>query len=372
MAPPDAPDAPPRSRRFSRRRLLALLASVPVIGGAGGAVAFNRQAYYSGPVSDHFDGTRFFDPHGSPPKPFTDLLRWQFGNDEKSRWPETWPLASTDKPPARVEGDAIRVSYVGHASFLLQTRGLNILLDPVWSERMSPVSFAGPKRANPPGIAFEDLPKIDLVLVSHGHYDHLDAATLSRLQATHQPRVITPLGQDAIMKSHDAAIRAEAHDWGARVEIGNGMAVHLAPMRHWTARGLFDRNKALWAAFVIEAPGGLVYHIGDTGYGDGHHFREAKRRFGGFRLAILPIGAYEPRWFMRDQHMNPAEAVQVMIDCGAQRALAHHWGTVQLTNEAIEAPRDALAAALAERGIAPDLFRAIRPGEVLELSAAEA
>ncbi len=207
---------------------------MPVIGGAGGAFAFSRQAYYSGPVSDHFDGTRFFDPHGVPPKPFTELLRWQFGNDEKARWPETWPLAGSDKPPARVEGDAIRLAYVGHASFLLQTRGLNILLDPVWSERMSPVSFAGPKRANPPGIAFEDLPKIDLVLVSHGHYDHLDLSTLSRLQAAHQPRVITPLGQDAIMRGHDAAIRAEAHDWGDRVEIGNGMAVHLAPMRHWT------------------------------------------------------------------------------------------------------------------------------------------
>ena len=365
------PPAPPRAK-VNRRRLLGVLASLPVIGGAGGAFAYRSQPYYAGPVSDHFDGTRFFDPHGSPPKAFTDLLRWQFGGDERARWPESWPSGPADVPPPRVEGDAIRLSYVGHATILMQTRGLNILFDPVWSERVSPVSFAGPKRVNAPGIAFEALPKIDLVLVSHGHYDHLDVETLSRLQAVHQPRVITPLGQDAIMKAHDPAIRAEAHDWGDRIDIGNGMAVHLAPMRHWTARGLFDRNKALWAAFVIEAPGGLVYHIGDTGYGDGHHFREAKRRFGGFRLAILPIGAYEPRWFMRDQHMNPAEAVQVMIDCGARRALAHHWGTVQLTNEAIEEPRLALHAALAERAIAPDLFRAIRPGEVWELPAAEA
>lgn len=365
------PPAPPRSK-LNRRRLLGVLASLPVIGGAGGAFAYRSQPYYSGPVSDHFDGTRFFDPHGSPPKAFTDLLRWQFGGDERARWPESWPSDHADVPPPRVDGDAVRLSYVGHATILMQTRGLNILFDPVWSERVSPVSFAGPKRVNAPGVAFDALPKIDLVLVSHGHYDHLDVETLSRLQAVHQPRVITPLGQDAIMKAHDPAIRAEAHDWGDRIEIGNGMAVHLAAMRHWTARGLFDRNKALWAAFVIEAPGGLVYHIGDTGYGDGHHFREAKRRFGGFRLAILPIGAYEPRWFMRDQHMNPAEAVQVMIDCGARRALAHHWGTVQLTNEAIEEPRLALHAALAERAIAPDLFRAIRPGEVWELPAAEA
>jgi L-ascorbate metabolism protein UlaG (beta-lactamase superfamily) len=367
-----SPPKDPARRKLNRRRLLGVLAAVPVIGGATGAAAYRSQPYYTGPVSDHFDGTRFFDPHGAPPKPFTDLLRWQFGGDERARWPESWPLERTDVPPPRVEGDAIRLSYVGHATILMQTRGLNILFDPVWSERVSPVSFAGPKRVNAPGVAFEALPKIDLVLVSHGHYDHLDVETLSRLQAVHQPRVITPLGQDAIMKAFDPAIRAEAHDWGDRVAIGNDMAVHLAPMRHWTARGLFDRNKALWAAFVVEAPGGLVYHIGDTGYGDGHHFREAKRRFGGFRLAILPIGAYEPRWFMRDQHMNPAEAVQVMIDCGAQRALAHHWGTVQLTNEAIEEPRVALHAALAERAIAPDLFRAIRPGETWDLPAAEA
>lgn len=362
----------PSPRKVSRRRLFGIFASLPIIGGAGGAAAYSSQPYYSGPVSDHFDGTRFFDPHGAPPKPFFELLRWQFGGDERARWPDEWPLERSDTPPARVDGDELRVSYVGHASVLLQTRGLNILLDPVWSDRVSPVSFAGPKRVNRPGIAFEALPKIDLVLVSHGHYDHLDVTTLSRLHAVHQPRVITPLGQDTIMKAHDPAIRAEAHDWGDRIDIGNGMAVHLAPMRHWTARGLFDRNKALWAAFVIEAPAGLIYHIGDTGYGDGHHFREAKKRFGGFRLAILPIGAYEPRWFMRDQHMNPAEAVQVMIDCGAKRAMAHHWGTVQLTNEGIEAPRIALAAALAERGVAPDMFRAIRPGEVWELPAAEA
>jgi L-ascorbate metabolism protein UlaG (beta-lactamase superfamily) len=363
---------PPRRKVVTRRKVMGVLAALPFLGGAGGAAASRSRPYYAGPVTDHFDGTRFFDPHGSAPKSFTDLMRWQFGGDKRSRWPEAWPLAGLDTPPARVDGDAIRLSYVGHASVLLQTRGLNILFDPVWSERVSPFSFVGPKRVAPPGIAFDALPKIDVVLVSHGHYDHLDVETLARLEQKHQPRVITPLGQDAIMKAHDMAIRAEAFDWGDRVEIGNGVAVHLAPMRHWTARGIFDRNKALWAAFILETPVGHIYHIGDTGYGDGHHFREAKLRFGGFRLAILPIGAYEPRWFMRDQHMNPEEAVQVMLDCGARRALAHHWGTVQLTNEGIEEPRQALAAALTAQGIAPELFRAIRPGEVWEIADGEA
>jgi L-ascorbate metabolism protein UlaG (beta-lactamase superfamily) len=353
----------------SRRRILGALASIPILGGAGGLVAAKANPYYSGPVSDHFDGVRFFDPYGAPPRSLGDLLRWQFGSDKRARWPESWPLEHVDTPPARVEGDDLRLAYVGHASILLQTRGLNVLLDPVWSERVSPLSFLGPKRVNPPGIAFDALPKIDLVLVSHGHYDHLDLATLSRLAAVHAPRIVTTLGHDTIMKTHDASIRAEAFDWGDRVEIGNGVAVHLAPMRHWTARGLFDRNKALWAAFIIETPAGHIYHIGDTGYGDGHHFREARRRFGGFRLAILPIGAYEPRWFMNEQHMNPEEAVQVMLDSGAERALAHHWGTVQLTNEAIEAPRLALAEALKARDIDPARFRAIRPGEAWNIAA---
>ena len=160
------------------------------------------------------------------------------------------------------------------------------------------------------------------MLVSHGHYDHLDVATLSRLAAAHRPRVITPLGNDTIMRNHDPAIAAEAFDWHDRVELGAGVAVTLVPTRHWSARSLSDRNKSLWAWFVIETPAGRIYFVGDSGYGDGGHFRRARERHGPFRLAILPIGAYEPRWFMRDQHMNPAEAVQAFIDCGAELALA--------------------------------------------------
>ncbi len=162
----------------------------------------------------------------------------------------------SDTPPPQVNGGKVRLSYVGHVSWLIQTAGLNILIDPVWSERASPVSFAGPKRVNDPGIPFDNLPPIDVVLVSHGHYDHLDVRTLSKLSAKFSPRVITPLGNDVTMKSSDGAIRAEAFDWNDRVEIGNGVAVSLVATRHWTARGLFDRNKALWASFVLETPAG--------------------------------------------------------------------------------------------------------------------
>jgi L-ascorbate metabolism protein UlaG (beta-lactamase superfamily) len=326
--------------------------------------------YYNGPVSDHFDGERFFDPHGAAPKSRRDLLRWyvdRYWRGTKAKWPAWAPSPYADRPPARVEGSAWRICYVGHASLLIQTAGLNMLLDPVWSQRASPFRFAGPKRVNDPGIAFEALPPIDVVLVSHGHYDHLDLATLSRLAAAHRPRVVTPLGNDAIMRAHDPAIAAEAYDWGDRVELGTGVAVTLVPTRHWTARNLSDRNEALWASFVIETPGGRIYFVADSGYGDGRHFRTARERHGPFRLAIVPFGAYEPRWFMRDQHMNPAEAVQALLDCGAELALGHHYGTFQLTDEAIDAPLAALAEALKAAGIPAERFRTLRPGQVWEL-----
>jgi L-ascorbate metabolism protein UlaG (beta-lactamase superfamily) len=326
--------------------------------------------YYNGPKTDHFDGERFFDPHGVPPRTRRDLLRWHLhrrARAAKAKWPAWAPSPYIDRPPARVEGAALRISYVGHASMLLQTAGLNVLLDPVWSKRVSPFRFVGPKRVNDPGIAFSDLPPIHVVLVSHAHYDHLDLATLSRLAVARRPRVVTPLGNDTIMRNHDSAIAAEAYDWGDQVNIGEGVAVTLVPTRHWSARNLSDRNMSLWASFVIEAPGGRVYFVADSGYGDGEHFRRVRERHGPLRVAILPIGSYEPRWFMRDQHMNPAEAVRAFIDCGAQLALGHHHGTFQLTDEAIDAPLLALAAALKDAGISSERFRTMRPGEAWQL-----
>jgi L-ascorbate metabolism protein UlaG (beta-lactamase superfamily) len=325
-----------------------------------------RQRPYQGPVSDHFDGLHFFDRHGVEAKRFADLLRW-YRTRSTAPWPRWDPSPFADTPPPRVVGSQWRISYVGHASLLLQTAGLNILIDPVWSARASPFRFAGPKRVNDPGIAFDALPPVDAVLVSHGHYDHLDLATLSRIARAHSARVITPLGNDTTMRAHDRAIQAEAHDWHDRIVLSNDVAVTLVPTRHWSARGLFDRNRALWASFIIDTPGGRLYHVADSGYGDGTHFRAAGERYGPLRLAVLPIGAYEPRWFMRDQHINPEEAVRALRDCGAELALAHHHGTFQLTDEAIDAPVRALAAALSQADVAPERFRVLKPGQVLVL-----
>jgi L-ascorbate metabolism protein UlaG (beta-lactamase superfamily) len=162
-------------------------------------------------------------------------------------------------------------------------------------------------------------------------------------------------------------IRVEAFDWHDRVELGGGAAVTLVPTRHWSARGLFDRNKALWASFVLETPAGKIYIVCDSGYGEGKHFRSVAKAHGPLRLAILPIGAYEPRWFMKDQHMNPQDAVQALADCGVAEALAHHHGTFQLTDEAIDAPVMALQAALDEAKIPREKFVALKPGQVVEI-----
>nr|WP_083747957.1 MBL fold metallo-hydrolase [Pseudoroseomonas deserti] len=334
--------------------------SLPWLGGCLGSGAA-RSAL---PASDHFDGSRFFNPGGAGPRSFLDLARWKLGGEDEA-WPEAYPSPfAPDRPPPRVPGRALRVSFAGHASFLIQGAGLNILTDPVWSERASPFSFAGPKRVNAPGIVFDDLPPIDVVLVSHGHYDHLDLETLARLWQRDRPRIVTPLGNDATIRDHDPAIAVTAADWGAVVPLGQGVEAVLEPVHHWTARGLFDRNRALWCGFVLRGLGEGVFFAGDTGFDAGRPFRRVAERHGAPGLALLPIGAYAPRWFMADQHMNPEDAVQGFRLLGARQALGYHWGTFKLTDEGVARPVEALAAALARDGVAPGRFLAARPGQV--------
>lgn len=329
-----------------------------------------RNPYYSGPPSDHFDGVTFFNPGGRELKGFAEFLRWQFNRD-RTAWPEQYPSPFAPTAPAhRLPEAALRLTMVGHATLLIQTGGLNILTDPVWSDRASPFGFVGPQRVNAPGIPFASLPPIDLVLVSHNHYDHLDTTTLGDLQAAHDPLVVTPLGNDTIIQSDVPAMRCAAHDWGDVVEHASDtgrVRIHLEPCHHWSARGLRDRRMALWAAFVIESAAGRTLVVGDTGYNDGRDYRRARSRHGGFRCAVLPVGAYEPRWFMAAQHQNPEEAVKGMGLCNASFAAGHHWGTFQLTDEGIEAPVTDLAAALDRHGIDRDRFRPLRPGEVWDV-----
>jgi L-ascorbate metabolism protein UlaG (beta-lactamase superfamily) len=319
--------------------------------------------YYTGPKSDHFDGTEFYNPSRTRPKGARDLLKWQF-RATKAKWPKAFPSPHQDVPPAKVDGDQVRISFIGHGSYLIQGRGKAVLIDPVYANRAGPLGLAGPKRINAPGISFGGLPKIDGVIVTHNHYDHMDMAALARLMKRDRPQIITPLGNDVIMRPRLGDVAMKTLDWHEHVAFGDAFDIHAVPTQHWSARGIADRMHALWASFVLKIGSKTIYAVGDSGLGDGHIFRDVGTRFQNIDMALLPIGAYEPRWFMRDQHMNPDDAVQAFEFCGAKRALGHHWGTFQLTNEAIDAPRSDLATALATRNIPAERFIALQPGAV--------
>lgn len=220
---------------------------------------------------------------------------------------------------------------------------------------------------NPPGIDFTALPPIDAVLITHNHYDHLDLDTVGRLHRAFRPTVIAPLGNDTIIRSADAGIAVKAHDWGDIVALSDTVSVVLAPAYHWSARGTSDRRMALWCSYAIKTPAGYIHVMGDTAYVDGAHFRTIRAAHGVPDVAVLPIGAYEPRWFMATQHVNPAESVRILEDLGARQAIGYHWGTFRLTNEGVDDPPRALAEALAAASVPPERFRAFRPGETLVL-----
>ncbi|NDV50563.1 hypothetical protein G0D83_13265 [Yangia sp. PrR003] len=319
-----------------------------------------RNRYYSGPVSAHFDGERFQSPGHHTDRSFKDLLKWH-----RSGQRAKWPTHVSITPAVPVErSQAPRITMIGHASVLIQVAGLNILTDPVWSNRASPFSFVGPKRVTAPGIDFEKLPPIDVVLVSHNHYDHLDVATLKRLQARHSPQMVMPLGTNVTVGRAVRGAKIMTGDWHDQFEIGNGVSVVLTPANHWSARGLGDRRMALWSGFWIKTPRESIWFAGDTGYGDGAIFQSLRARYGAPDIALIPIGAYEPRWFMAPQHVAPEESVQIFNDIGAGQALGFHWGTFQLTDEPRDEPSELLAQSLEAAGIPQHRFWAFGPGEV--------
>lgn len=313
--------------------------------------------YYRGAVSGHFDGQRFSNPDGeddavAPPKAGTSrpnfLLRYILGNDGRPKWPDRvtiHPIA----PPARVEGDAMVATWVGHATLLVQTQGLNILTDPVWSRTVGPLDI-GPARVAPPGIAFDRLPKIDLVLISHDHYDHMDLTTLKRLWQRDHPRIVTSLGNDSVIGQ--AGAKATALDWGGVAAIKPGVDVVVTRNHHWGSRWASDRNRALWSSFVVKLPGGNVFFAGDTGAGDLKWADEAAR-YGPVRLALIPIGAFRfmPGQMAAGSHIGPIDAAEVYRRLGASRGIGVHWGTFRLSYEGYDTPPRLLAAVSKAAGL---------------------
>ncbi|WP_324957481.1 MBL fold metallo-hydrolase [Oligoflexus sp.] len=319
-----------------------------------------RRKGYQGPVSDHFDGQRFYLPGNPFEKNRVAVLKWMLTRD-KSPWPQKVDQPPQSRPPQSVGTDRVDVTFVNHATLLLQTHGLNILTDPVWSERVSPFASQGPKRIVQPGIRYEDLPPIHMVLLSHNHYDHIDIETVKRLSRDHKPRILAPLGDGPLMREAGVE-RIEEMDWWQSLPLREGVQATYLPSQHWSARGMFDRCLSLWGSFVISVGDEGFYFAGDTGYGP--HFKEIAARFPRLRSAFLPIGAYEPRWFMRYQHTNPEDAVMAHQDLKAKHSIGIHFGCFQLTDEAWDAPARDLKIALAKYQVPERDFEVPQPGQV--------
>lgn len=350
--------------------IFAVVAAIPISGLIiGRAISAPR---YQGPISDHFDGKQFLNPWGQNARGFRDVTKWQTDTKrEKKPWATVKNTILGDKPtPSVSEGD-LRVTFIGHSTVLIQMDGLNILTDPVWYERTSPVQWAGPKRVKPAGIKMEDLPTIHLILQSHNHWDHLDIINLPKIYARDKPLIITSLGISQFLKMHGMDNTLDMDWWdeydfknGENTDhrfLGKGVKITCLPAQHFSGRGIKDRNATLWSGFMISSPtSGNVYFAGDTGYAP--FFKQIGDKFGKIRLALIPIGAYKPEWFMGPIHCTPSEAVQIHEDVKAEKSLAIHHSTFPLADDGQREPIDELEKALILRGLTNEDFFVLEEG----------
>ncbi len=306
--------------------------------------------------SDHFDGKKFFNPGLPFKKTFLDLLRWQAQSRlfHRKSWDTHHSNCFKAQPLSQTQINELGVTFINHATLLIQMDGKNILTDPVFSHRLGPVSFVGPHRYRPAGMKLEELPQIDLVLVSHNHFDHMDSRSLAFLHRRWNPDFLCALGDQKHLQKFGIP-RAKIHpmDWWEAFSIQN-LKLSFLPAQHWSGRGLHDRMTTVWGGFWLHGSTHQVLFAGDSGYGP--HFGEIYKRLGTPDLSLLPIGAYEPRWFMKDQHMNPAEAVQAHVDLRSKKSMGIHFGTWQLTDESEDQPAIDLKMALQLKEISEQNF----------------
>jgi len=293
-------------------------------------------------------------------KSFRDFLKWTFTNKK----PELVAIDSSDEWKELDSGSTDYMVWIGHATYLINKDNLTILTDPVFSKRASPVRFAGPKRLIPPAIPIDKLPKIDVITVSHNHYDHLDLRSLKKIYKANPNAIfLVPKGDKRRLERRGIENVIEFL-WWEEIEI-KGSKFTFTPVQHWSARGIADRNKSLWGGWFMNLKTETIYHAGDTGYSK--DFIETKKRLGSPSISLIPVGAYAPRWFMKTNHVNPPEAIQIAIDLESERNFGMHWGTFQLTDEEILEPPKLLKESLRDQGLPDNFFNILRPGQIVEL-----
>lgn len=324
---------------------------------------FLSESGYNGPKSDHFNGKRFINPSGVPAKNLFDVLKYSF-----YRRPDTWvennDLIIPQKQIFELPKDSkARIWFINHSSFLIQQAKMNLITDPVFSKRCSPFQFAGPKRQRPPGLNFSDLPKIDLVLISHNHYDHLDKNSINLLRDVHDPTFIVPLGVDNLLIKWGCQ-KVFALDWYDTHKFKN-LTIKSIPANHFSARGMFDRDKTLWCGYQVLNDQTNIYFTGDTGYSN--IFPELADTLQQPDISLIPIGAYLPRWFMSPIHISPEEAVQVHRDIKSKKSIAMHFGTFPLADDNKERAIADFQKALKNKQVDSDEFLILREGEYFSL-----
>lgn len=335
--------------------LSALVAFLIIINVLGSILSGPR---YSGPVSDHFNGQRFLNVGGIQAKGPLATLKW-FVTRKRGQWKEITNASFGERPETLVER-GVKITFVNHSTFLIQTEGVNILTDPIWSERASPFSFMGPRRMRPPGLDLNDLPPIHVVLISHNHYDHLDLSTLKKIVKAHQPKILTSLGLKIFLDKKGIPVTKDM-DWWSEYTVNDRVKIMATPAQHFSSRGTNDRDGTLWCGYIIKRNEGNIYFVGDTGYND-TIFKNIGERFSPIQLALIPIGAYRPQWFMSPIHCSPQEAVRIHLDLRSKKSIAAHYGTFPLADEGQDEPLQDLKLALMENNLGTEDFIALKEG----------